>query len=439
MSPNIVRSRARLEQLFLDGALAPLQAFLTKAAVEGWARDVGHRWRSCVFSPLATLLACVYKQFSAPVSCRGVADWIAGAIAQSAASHGDDFCLARKRLPESVFAQAVRHTAKLAQDSSSPPVLLVDGTGVNLPRSDANLSAFGRAGPKARLPLARLLLFSHAHSGAVTEADVTGCHEGELRQFLRCLPRLAPGTILVADRQFCSYLALHEMSQRGVFGVMRLNVSRKPVSIQPLGSNDEIQVWRRTRLNAGAFQDQLRLAPEEMAVRVVRGRIERKGYRPVEIAVATNLLDATRWPPEKVIELYGLRWGVENDIRDLKLRHGLSMLSCKSSDTVRKEIWSALLAYNCVKLLLSRAGQFPRRLSHKRAGAVILEASMRMAEALTTCLPAMYRELIRRLSRLVLVQQERPPCPRALVRNTQSSYPFLYQSRQAWHARYLAA
>ncbi|MCC6572493.1 MAG: transposase, partial [Planctomycetes bacterium] len=165
----------------------------------------------------------------------------------------------------------------------------------------------------------------------------------------------------------------------------------------------------------------------------------RKGYRPVKIALATNLMDAKLWPPEKIMELYGLRWGIENDIRDMKLRHGLAMLSCKSPDIVRKEIWSGLLAYSCVKLLLGRTGKDPRRLSHKRACAVILQWSAKMAWALTTCLPMLSRQLIMRLSGLTLRRQERPPCPRALVRNTQADYPFLYHTRQQWYVHYLAA
>lgn len=440
MSPAIVGSRARLEQFFLDGALNWLQDFLTRSLVESWAEDAGHSWRSCVFSPLPTLLACIYKHLALETSCRGVEDWVSSRLPAAPASNdGDDFCAARRRLPEPVFHRALWRMAELAQEPDSQKVWLVDGTGLTLPRSEANFQAFGRMHGKARLPGARLLLFTDAASGAVMDADIVGCHEGEMRQFLRRLPSVPRGTTLVADRQFCSYLALEKLNQLGLYAVMRLNVSRKPQSVQRQGEGDEIQRWRRPPAGSSAFGEQIKELPEFSQVRVVRRRIERKGYRPIEIAVATNLLDATRWPADRIIELYSRRWRIENDIRDLKLRHGLAMLTCKNEETVRKEVWSALLAYNSIKVMQFRTGQNPRALSHERSRAVLLEMAGRMSQALTTCLPNLNQQLLRQLSRLGLKRQERPPCPRALVRNTQADYPFLYRTRQQWYAHYLAA
>jgi hypothetical protein len=429
--------RARLEEIFIGSALNCLQSFLTRNLTESWARQAGHRWRTCLFSPMPTLLACIYKQLSTGVSCRDVEDWAASLIPASDSFHsGDDFCEARKRLPEAVFESAFEHTWRSAPISS---IWLVDGTGLSLPRSAANFSAFGRPHGKARMPNARLLLFSDAQSGAVTRADIVGCHEGEMRQFLRCLPTIPPGTTLVADRQFGSYLAFHEMSRLGIFAVTRLNSSRRPVSVQRLSEGDEIHVWKKPRSGSSAFADKVRELPLFQHVRVVRHRLVRKGYRPVVIELASNLLDATKWPADKLVELYALRWRIENDIRDLKLKHGLSMLTCKSEDTVRKEVWSALIAYNCVKVMQAKTGQCPRELSHERSRTIMLEGCSQMARALTSCLPMLFRNLLKSLAQSRIKRQERPPCPRALVRNTNADYPFLYRTRKEWYIHYLAA
>lgn len=219
----------------------------------------------------------------------------------------------------------------------------------------------------------------------------------------------------------------------------RLNVSRKPIRVESLGKGDEIQDWRRPQAGISAFPDLVRNATPTLRVRVVRGRIERKGYRPVEISLATNLMDPVQWPPEKIIELYGLRWLAENDIRDLKLRHGLEMLTCKSEDTVRKEVLSALLAYNVVKVFQVRSGAPPRRLSHERSRAILNEACSAMSHAPTCILPRMYRQLLGSISRARIRKQERPPQPRAIVRNPINAYPVLYRSRQEWYNWYLAA
>jgi len=389
---------------------------------------------------LPTLLACIYKQLATGISCRDVEDWVALRLpANDSANAGDDFCEARNRLPDALFARAFAHLGALAANPASPKVWLVDGTGLTLPRSAANFQAFGKPHGKARLPGARLLLLTDAQSGALAHADLVGCHEGEMRQFLRCLKAVPRGTTIVGDRQFCSYLAFHEMTERGINAVARLNVSRKPIHIQRLSEGDEIHIWRRPEPQSSAFGERIRELPSLMRVRVVHAKVERKGYRTVNISIATNLLDATRWPPNRIIELYALRWRIENDIRDLKLRHGLAMLSCKSENTVRKEVWSALIACNAVRVMQTKTGQCPRSLSHERCRAIILEACSQMAQALTTCLPMLNQRLLKRIGRCRLTKQERPPCPRALIRNPNADYPFLHRSRKEWYAHYLAA
>lgn len=440
MSYRIDSPRARLEEFFLSSALNPLQDFLARELIERWARESGHRWRRCVLSPLSTLLGCIYKHLSPGVSCRDVEDWVSSKLPDTTAfadNAGDDFCTARGRLPFQVFARALEHTAKLASNDNA--IWLVDGTGLTLPRCPAHFEVFGKAHGKARLPGARLLLFTDALSGAVMHADLTGCDQGEIRQFLRSLDSVPAGTTVVGDRQFGSYLAFAKAESRGVDLVTRLNVSRKPVRVEPLGKGDEIHVWKRPHPSMSAFPDQARAAPGTLRVRVVRGRIERKGYRPVDIALTTNLMDAVLWPPEKIIALYGRRWLAENDIRDLKLRHGLHLLTCKGEDTVRKEVWSALIAYNAIKIVQKRTGKPPRELSHERCRAILMETCGAMSNAPTTRLPRMHRKMLQQLGRTRLRRQERPPQPRAIVHDPTTSYPILYRSRESWYQHYLTA
>ncbi len=436
LSYSIGCPRARLETYFLEGALSFLQGFLCRSLVEAWAVAGGHRWRTCLFSPLPTLLACLHKQLAPGTSCRDVEDWAASLLPPSETINaGDDFCEARKRLPETVFLHALAHTAKLCSPAS---VWLVDGTALTLPRSAANLQAFGLPHTKARMPNARLLLFSGAASGAIMQADITGCHEGEMRQFLRCLPNVPAGTTLVGDRQFCSYLALCDVQRQGCHAVTRLNVLRKPVKVRPQGKGDEIQTWQKPRLKSSAFPEHIARLPQFMEVRVVRCVLKRKGYRSVLLELATTLLDAELWPVEKILDLYESRWRIEDDIRSLKLKHGLKMLTCKSEDTVRKEVWSALIAYNAVKVLQTQSGQCPRDLSHERSRELISEMNSQAVNELTATLPRIYQRLLKGLAKCRQRRQERPPCPRALAHDPKE-YPLLRITRQQWYANYHAA
>jgi hypothetical protein len=112
--------------------------------------------------------------------------------------------------------------------------------------------------------------------------------------------------------------------------------------------------------------------PERVTLREVRVVVDNPGYRSREILVATTLTDAREYPKDDIADLYHQRWHVELDIRSIKQTLQMDILSCKSPEMVRKEVWAHLLAYNLVRQALAqaaRAGQLrPRQLSC--AGAV---------------------------------------------------------------------
>jgi hypothetical protein len=66
-------------------------------------------------------------------------------------------------------------------------------------------------------------------------------------------------------------------------------------------------------------------------------------------------------------EIYGRRYDVEHDIRDLKVSLGLENIRAKSNDMVQKELLSSIVAYNLVVQLRREAAKQakvkPRRLS----------------------------------------------------------------------------
>jgi len=74
-------------------------------------------------------------------------------------------------------------------------------------------------------------------------------------------------------------------------------------------------------------------------------------------------------PKPAIKALYRSRWHVELDLRNIKTTLGMEMLSCKTPEMVRKELWVYLLAYNLIRLLMAQAAlladQIPRQLSFK--------------------------------------------------------------------------
>ena len=94
--------------------------------------------------------------------------------------------------------------------------------------------------------------------------------------------------------------------------------------------------------------------------------------REVEVdgrVLVTTMLDARKVRKAELSSLYGQRWNVELDLRNIKTTLGMDVLRCLTPAMVEKELWVNLLAYNLIRLLMAQAalasGLQPRELSFK--------------------------------------------------------------------------
>jgi Transposase DDE domain len=98
--------------------------------------------------------------------------------------------------------------------------------------------------------------------------------------------------------------------------------------------------------------------PEFLDVREVSILIRRPGFRDLRIIIVTTLLDAKRYSTQQLGQLYGLRWqAAEVNLRHLKTTLGLEMLSAKTPQMVRKDLWAHLLAYNLLRTVMLQTAQ----------------------------------------------------------------------------------
>ncbi len=87
--------------------------------------------------------------------------------------------------------------------------------------------------------------------------------------------------------------------------------------------------------------------------------------------IITTMLSAADYPKKALAALYQKRWHVEVDFRNIKTTLGMNILSCKTPEMCRKEIWTYFLANNLIRLFMSQAAfnydLLPRQLSFKHA------------------------------------------------------------------------
>ena len=97
------------------------------------------------------------------------------------------------------------------------------------------------------------------------------------------------------------------------------------------------------------------------------------------MTLVTTLLDAESYPADALAELYGSRWRVEQNLRDLKQTMRMDVLKCRSVDGVLKELTAYAIAYNLVRLVMgeaaSRQGVPVDRISFAAALRWLLESS----------------------------------------------------------------
>jgi hypothetical protein len=169
----------------------------------------------------------------------------------------------------------------------------------------------------------------------------------EIRLARRLLDWVDSGEIILADRGFCGWGLIALLARKKVDVVMRLHQHRK--------HGGSRQFWRKPqRLGTWSKREWAQL-PNEIAVRIVRFRIEVPGFRTEHIVLATTLLEAQAYPDDEIAALYARRWSVELFFRDIKATLGLDVLRCLSPELIEKEAWLHAIAYNLVRALMIEA------------------------------------------------------------------------------------
>lgn len=254
-------------------------------------------------------------------------------------------------------------------------VLSVDGTTLDAQDTAANWERFGGPGTKdaggARLrgafPQLRLVALAECGTRALIAAALGPYGTGEKTLTAQLLPRLGPGMLVLADRNFPGYQLWRDAAGTGADLLWRVGASFSlPVD---------------TVLPDGSYLSRFK-APKELArkgapdliVRVIEYHLLDEDGAVTEVfALATTLLDPTDAPARELAELYHQRWQVETAIGALKsqLKGDGVVLRSKTPDGAEQECWALLCAYHAIREMLvaaaTLADQDPLRLSFVHA------------------------------------------------------------------------
>ncbi len=302
------------------------------------------------------------------------------------AKNSGAYCKARAKLPEKVIERLTLEVAQGCEKAvprgwlwHGRHVKLVDGTTVSMPDTEANQEEYPQPAIQEEglgFPIARLVVLLSLATAMVSGMAIgpyKGKQTGEMALMRQLLDQLDRNDILLADRYYCSYFMIALLLSRKVALVARLHHLRKTdyQRVQRLGKNDYLVTWTRPIKPDWMDEETYNQMPESLTLRQIDLKVSEPGFRVESLMVVTTLTDTKKYTRDNIAELYHKRWLVELDIRAIKCTLGMDVLRCKSSEMVRKEIWSCLLAYNSIRKTMLQAAKrhklSPRQLSFATA------------------------------------------------------------------------
>src|SRR5215213_6377463 len=388
--PNARTLHGQFLRRFLLGQHLPFVTPLSIEEITGLITEELGTVVERIYTPLVTLALFLRPIVDADHSCQAAVEHLAAArVAQGLKACSEDtggYCKARQRLPLSLFQRLVRSTGdRLQQDAPElwlfhgRTVKIVDGTGCSMPDTPENRHEFPLPGgqkPGVGFPMARVLAVLSLACGAVLTAAISRCRgkqTGECAALRGLHDHFEPGDIALGDSLYGTFLDIALLAARHVDVIFGLH-ARRGVDFRRgrrLGRDDHVVDWVKPRRPDWMDSQTYDALPATLAIRELRLRVERAGFRTRVVLIATTLLDATLYSKAELAGLSRARWHAELDIRSLKQSLAMDVLRCHSPAMVSKEIWAHLLAYNLIRTAMAAAalgaGLRPRQLSFQGA------------------------------------------------------------------------
>ena len=416
-------------------------------------------YRSRVYSPIVTLWAMLYQALSADKSLRNtvqcITTWLTTAGVSPPSSDTGAYSKARGRLPESLLQRLIPETAQHLAQAVSPdhlwcgrPVKVYDGTTVLMADSAANQQEYrqhGNQAPGCGFPIARLVVFFCLITGAVVSACIAPWTMSEIVMSRLLYKDLEANDVAMADQAYGSYVDLALIQQQGADGVLRKHHARhtdfRKGNMNGIG--DHQVTWQKPVQRPDHMsEEEFAMIPETLMVREVCLRLSLKGFRDQRIIVVTTLLDAKRYSAKQLTRLYGWRWpAAEVNLRHLKTTLKMEMLTAKTPEMVRKDIWAHLLGYNLLRSLMEYAAPLAddarTQLSLQGARQHFNQMLGLLATATQTIRKRLYAHLLENIASDLLPARPNRHEPR-VVKRRPKSFPRMRQSRSILKAKLTA-
>ena len=356
-------------------ALGLFEEIIPSQIIRELYQETKKKYYERLLSPLLLLWGFIFQRLNADHSCDAAWSYLTSdeiqarfglqkETEQTISESTSAYCQARKQLPLAIAKKVLAHTAKAIGQKAGADGLwcgwrvnLFDGSTVQLAASAELYEHYGtnhNQYRKGHWPLMRLVAGFDFFTGAVNGVaeGPYGTSEHPLAVIL--IRGLGASWLHMGDRFFGAYHILQVVVATKSQALLRLNtcVAKHLCGDQTLLPGCDLNViWKQAPSN----KVELDLPTPNIAGRLIYFRLEKAGFRPIDLYLFTTLTDREAYPATELVALYGLRWHVELDFRHVKTTLDMQHLDGKSVDIVCKELILGLTAYNLLRGLMTTA------------------------------------------------------------------------------------
>jgi len=435
--------------------LPVFQDLLPAQVIRGLIQTAGRRFYERLFTPLVMTWCLIFQRLNSDHTC----DAVVSHVGSGAIDHLDDrhveplsqrvksestaaYCKGRKRLPLSVLQGALHHTASVIRQWLGDdglwlghPVGLMDGTTFLLRPEPELVEHYGRHknqhGETYWVVMRAVAAFC-LRCGATLGVTEDSLHTSEQELAALLLAQATRNSVYVGDRNFGVFSVVQAARHYAVWVVLRMTRRRaSALTKRKMRSGEDIRVEWEPSIHDQVNPD---MSSKPISGRLIYVRLERNGFRPVELYLFTTLLDGEKYTVEELVKLYDLRWHAELNLRYIKDTLDMDLLTSKSVDMVRKELYAGLLAYNTIRGYMTQAA---RQANLSPLTLSFTSCWRRVRDTLLTWHPTnsaqhavrIVQRLLARLARCKLPKRPRFRIEPRAVRRCPAAYPNLKGSR----------
>ena len=304
---------------------------------------------------------------------------------------------ARQRLPKLLCGQVVAELITRLREVVNPGsennpggglcAYVLDGSSLELEAGAALLKTYPPAENqhgRAHWPVLRMVVLHELATGLAEQPHwgpmygPAAVSEQQLAD--RAIAQLAPGSVVIGDRNFGVFTVAWQAGEHRLDVVIRLTNERasKVAGGAIPQEGEQSVVWKPSRFDGrrqGGMPKDAAISGRLISVRIGRGKSRDW----------LHLFTTTTLPLAEVVELYGKRWNIETDLRALKRTVGMHHITARNQSMMEKELLAAIAAYNLVRTVIALAAHrhnlAPRQLSFTFALTVVNAAWPRILAA----------------------------------------------------------